>query len=553
MAEGGVRTAPAVFNARRYTERIVDPSFSSSSVQHAPPAHGHSHSVAGMPRTLTPGWGAPPSPTRKTKQLNGLEGPEMLTSLSSHNKLQGSTSKTQSSDGSKPTHQVSASMSSAFFSSMRKRSNPLQVASKVPNSAMTGNPPISAEPPYNETSSLSSTTPQVDETPRLKDKSLPQLPSQAQIQTQRPRRSHRRNISTGAMITSVIDEVSSDSTINNKLSAAAMRERHAAPKSGLSQSTTASEIRRASTPPPRISTSSNGSSPPPVSPIEFTRGSEDSGSIGRRSVDRTFVLPPSMSIRSPALPTSGIRGDISVGRRSTDWSPSSSPGEQASPPNALLPPIELCPPSPPATQTIKPSSSAVKENKDLLMYTPDVDEDKTPMAAPRRRPHHLQIGTGPIVPAASLSNASQIDTPKYEISQEGLTPSVSITGSITSTGSNKTLAPNPPGINKHLDGLNGRTSPGISASLGRMAGASTAGMIDEELPGTTSSGLTRRKSLGGGVVSTTMSNSGSMSGGLKIPARISAKQESLKRDLGAVREFALSIDGAFIYFFLNHY
>ncbi len=225
-----------------------------------------------------------------------------------------------------------------------------------------------------------------------------------------------------------------------------------------------------------------------------------------------------------------------------DWSPSSSPGDRGAP-TALLPPIELCPPSPPAPQTSKPSGSSTRENKEMLTYTPEADEDKTPMAPPRRRAHHLQIGTGAIIPVASLANGSHNDTPKYEITQDGLTPSISASGSMASAGSNMTLAPKPAGINKPVDNLNGRTSPGISASLGRLAGASTAGKIDEEVPKTTSSGLTRRNSLSGGVVSATLSNSGSMGGGLKIPARISAKQDALKRDLGAVREFALSIDG----------
>jgi hypothetical protein len=179
-----------------------------------------------------------------------------------------------------------------------------------------------------------------------------------------------------------------------------------------------------------------------------------------------------------------------------------------------------------------------------LSYTPDAaDDDKTPMAAPRRRVHHLQIGSGSIVPVSSLSRSFQLDTPKRETSQGGFTPSVSASVSISSANSNKTLAPRQPATNKHIESANGRTSPGISASLGRLAGASTAGKIDEQLPGATSStGIGRRNSLSGGVVSATLSASSSM-GGLKIPARISAKQDALKRDLNAVREFALSIDG----------
>ncbi|KAG8749189.1 hypothetical protein FRC14_001617, partial [Serendipita sp. 396] len=272
---GDMHSAPAIFNAQRYTERI-DPSISSSHLQHS--SHLHTQSTG----IVATGWGRPPSPTRAGKgtRHSSLGGNQMLTDLLSKEKpsKQGENS-TFVEDPVTAETEPQTPNSSSFFSSLRRRSNPLQVAAKVPKSAMTG-------------------TPQPTTSPRSGGELSDPSQGNAKVESTtapRPKRTHRRNISTGAMITSVIDEVSSDATVNNKL--VATRDRAPAQRSGLSQSTTLdlTSVRQ-----PRLSTSSISSgSIPPVSPVEFSRSSEESSD--RKPGPSAFSLPGSMSIKSPLL------------------------------------------------------------------------------------------------------------------------------------------------------------------------------------------------------------------------------------------------------------
>jgi hypothetical protein len=488
----------------------------------------------------------------------------------------------------KSAHHSSIS-SGNFFASIRKRSNPLHAL--IPNSALIG------EPPSSTSSRLEAST--MDTKDEQKDVKRPEpeipdtnsQPSNVQsssdfklqpisLQAQaRQRRTHRRNISTGAMITSVIDEVSSDGTVTNKLSAVrARREPSHAQRSSLSQSTIAGDIladdNSSSTIPTlgRMSVYSNGISPP-ASPVEFNRSSEESN----RSTSPPFIFPSSMAIRSPLLSSGSPPGSEGLTRPvegTTSLSSSPKDGDDLSSlgtsqvrkvSGSLLPPIELCPPSPFETQTFKTSPSPANEppkpvtKKDELTLLADEDADKTPMPLPRRRAHHLRIGTGSALPASSTSNSSLDKVDSQQRNQGANTtmlPSGSTSTSLSTTGSgissiesNTTLVPRASNSGKKMDMISGRTSPGISASLGRLSGASTVREIDphgSERPA--SRGLTRRNSLTGGTTGLTSSSTSGSLGGLRIPSRISQKQDALKRDLTAVREFALSIDGTFIFF-----
>lgn len=497
--EGGSHTAPAEFNAQRYTERIVPPVPSTRLPSHA------------SSRSMAPGWGRPPSPTRESRKGKhaSIGGASMLTDLLPKNKGTTATAATAAShegqDGSEG--------APGFFSSMRKRSNPLQVASKVPQSAM-----VSPLPP-SEPRKESSTNP-LGEATKGEDK------SGMTSYSQRPRRSHRRNISTGAMITSVIDEVSSDATISNKLTA--FRNRSTAQRSSLNNSTTAQEFRPV-TPPPRLSTSSgSGASLGAVSPIEFSRSSEDSVDTNKRTKSPVFAFPPSLKIRPVPY---------QVDRKDAPESPTARSSTAA-----LLPPIELkaSPPKEGGLGVSKhPREASTSSERIAKKLEPD--NDLTPVAVPRRRIHHLHIGTGNTRPVPSQ------DTPKARVSNEeepsALAASGSTVLSVSNSNSSKTLAPRSTvAANKQFESLNGRASPGISASLGRLAGSSTAEKLDDtQAGGARSSGVSRRNSLTGGTTRATLSSTTS-GGGLKIPARIRQTQDALKRDLNAVREFALSID-----------
>lgn len=570
---GEARTAPPVFNAARYAERANPPS-SSSHLQYS--SHIHSQSLAGLGLVgagrMGYGLGGPPSPTgKKGKQevamLGGMKLPDKKRTLS------GSKTEEDTKSPPHPTHHSSLSTSSAFFSSIRRRSNPLQPANKIPNSAKTVQPSIPATarggstPPTSVLASedrsnrrdeptltmFSASTNQI----QTQISSMTQAQIQAQAQAQRQRRSHRRNVSAGAMITSVIDEVSSDGTVSNKLSATRDR---APQKSGLRESTTASEIRRGplegetkdpdlNGEPTRLSTSSERSAESMsrvVSPIEFSRISEESNT-GFSFKAPAFVFPRSMNIRSPLLSSEDGRME------KMNEEPSQVGSHDEGTLNGLLPPIELCPPSPPEVPISRPSATALaKDPKAKLVKEissssssssslADPDADATPLAVPRRR-HHVQLSNGTVVPASALDPPGR---QKLDDTPTGLSASVSAPLSMASAGSSRTLSPNASSVNKHHEiVVTGRTSPGISASLGRLAGSSTAERIDER-SGMKGNGVARRNSLTGGTTSATLSTSGSMGGGLKIPARISMKQDALKRDLNAVREFSGSINGTF--------
>ncbi|PVF94378.1 hypothetical protein CPB86DRAFT_740719 [Serendipita vermifera] len=601
----GTRTAPAVFNPQRYPELPQ----ASSHLQYA--SHVHSSASVSIPsgRNMLPGWGPPPSPTRQGKKRTESTSavPAMLTSLMPAKKDRSPSAEHEKSadkaenskatlpsqeesvdenarpkDGSegkksnKSTHHSSIS-SGNFFASIRKRSNPLHAM--IPNSALISEPPSKASSrPEDSTTNVKNE----QKDPKLHEPEVPEINSQpsnvqpiddsraqpVSLQAQaRQRRAHRRNISTGAMITSVIDEVSSDATVTNKLSAVrARREPTSGQRSSLNQSTTASEIHRDDTASPslptlgRMSVYSNGISPP-ASPVEFNRSSEESN----RSTSPPFIFPSSIAIRSPLLASGSPPGSEGLNRSGEGNSPSdrdssvsavTSQSRKLS--GSLLPPIELCPPSPFETQTFKtspppnvPLKTTVK--KDEAPTPGDEDADKTPVPLPRRRAQHLRIGTGNTLPTSSSSNnsldkldpqqQSRITNPTLPISGSTST-SLATTGSgISSIDSHTTLVPRASNSTKQMEMINGRTSPGISASLGRLSGASTVGKIESqgnERPG--SRGLTRRNSLTGGTTGLTGSSTSSSLGGLKIPSRISQKQDALKRDLTAVREFALSID-----------
>jgi hypothetical protein len=571
LVPGEARTAPPVFNAARYAERANPPS-SSSHLQYS--SHIHSQSLAGLGLVgagrLGYGLGGPPSPTGKKGQqevtmLGGMKLPEKKRTASGSKKEEDTKSPLQ------PTHHSSLSTSSAFFSSIRRRSNPLQPANKVPNSAKTVQPSIPATtrggstPPSNllasedrsnirdkSTSTLHFASMAQIQSPQAQISSMTQIQIQAQAQAQRQRRSHRRNVSAGAMITSVIDEVSSDGTVSNKLSATRDR---ALQKSGLRESTTASEIRRdpldgepkdanlnglGTEEPTRLSTSSERSTDSMsrvVSPIEFSRISEESNASFSFKAP-AFRFPRSMNIRSPLLSSEDGHMDKMSGE----------PRPVGGTSNGLLPPIELCPPSPPEVPDTRSSVTALAQDPKAKLVKEisssssssltDPDADATPLAVPRRR-HHVQMSNGTVIPARALDPPRQ---QKLEDTPTGLSASVSAPMSMVSAGSSTTLLPNGSGVNKHHEIITGRTSPGISASLGRLTGSSTAERI-EERSGTKGNGVARRNSLTGGTTSATLSTSGSMGGGLKIPARISMKQDALKRDLNAVREFAGSING----------
>ncbi|KAG8811379.1 hypothetical protein FRC17_002501, partial [Serendipita sp. 399] len=510
-ANGDMHSAPAIFNAQRYTERI-DPSLSSSHLQYS--SHLHTQSIA---------WGRPPSPTRAGKgtRHSSLGGTQMLTDLLSKEKPLKQIEKTPAVEQPIDVEQ-STPTSSSFFSSLRRRSNPLQVAAKVPNSAMIGAPPLSA--------SSRGGPAHADITNQVQSGQ-----NEAETATgQRPKRTHRRNISTGAMITSVIDEVSSDATVNNKL--VAVRDRAPAQRSGLSQSTTPldlTNVRR-----PRLSTSSISSgSLPPVSPVEFSRSSEEN--TDRSFASPGFSLPGSMSIRSPLLSTSPpYQSSLS------HTSEEGAEGSRESASNALLPPIEL---AAQAGSISSKSGSTILDRRlnkrvEKKLETPEEDNDRTPIAVPRRV-HRLQLGDGTLVRAPSQSNETLEPLAKDEPMKKVDDGSTNLP--MSNSTSSKTISGKAPPSNKQQqqDVAAGRVSPGISASLGRLTGTTTAEKIDDKaVANRSATGVARRNSLTGGTTSPTISSSKSLGGGLKIPARIQQKQEALKRDLIAVREFAMSID-----------
>ncbi len=137
--------------------------------------------------------------------------------------------------------------------------------------------------------------------------------------------------------------------------------------------------------------------------------------------------------------------------------------------------------------------------------------------------------------------------PKEEAPSPILPTTESAGLSVSNSNSSKTLAPRSTAVNKQFESLSGRASPGISASLGRLAGSSTVEKMEDVRGGSSlANGVSRRNSLTGGTTRATLSSTTSVGGGLKIPARIRQTQDALKRDLNAVREFALSIDGALI-------
>lgn len=554
---GEAHTAPAEINAERYTIR-ANPA-SSSHLQYS--SHIHSQSLAGLGLAgagkMGYGLGGPPSPTgRKGKQdINSLGGIK----LSEKDKQRVASGSKTDEEKKSSGHQPSLSTSGAFFASIRRRPNPLQPTNKVPNSAKTipsPNPamPKSGSTPVSSTfPSIDITTPTQAMTPQEQISSMTQAQIQAQAQAQRQRRTHRRNVSAGAMITSVIDEVSSDGTISNKLTA--IRDR-AAQKSGLRESTTASEIRRngldgdASGPDSNsknenrlsaVSDKSATSLSRVVSPIEFTRSSEESNTSSSFKAP-AFVFPRSMNLRSPLLSSE----DRSLDQ--TEEEPLKADPVSNLTSSGLLPAVELSRPSHSEDQDAKsstPTSSIDPKNRRLQQISsssslaePDDDADATPLAVPRKR-HHIQMSNGTVVPASSLDPPGQS---KNEELNADLAASVSAPMSMASMNSNKTLTTRNPTMNKHHEAVNGRTSPGISASLGRLAGSSTAEKIEGGAKAG-GSGIARRNSLTGGTTSATLSTSGSLGGGLKIPARISQKQDALKRDLNAVREFANSING----------
>ncbi|KAG8798252.1 hypothetical protein FRC17_007525, partial [Serendipita sp. 399] len=336
------------------------------------------------------------------------------------------------------------------------------------------------------------------------------------------------------MITSVIDEVSSDATVNNKL--VAVRDRAPAQRSGLSQSTTPldlTNVRR-----PRLSTSSISSgSLPPVSPVEFSRWSEENPD--RSFASPGFSLPGSMSIRSPLLSTSPPY-QSSLANTSEEGAERSREGAS----NALLPPIEL---AAQAGSFSSKSGSTILDRRlnkraEKKLETSEEDNDRTPIAV-LRRVHHLQLGDGTLVRAPSQSNEAlealaqgepmkKVDDGSTHLPMSNSTSSKTISGKAS-----------PNNKQQQQDIVAGRVSPGISASLGRLTGITTAEKIDDKaVANRSATGVARRNSLTGGTTSPTISSSKSLGGGLKIPARIQQKQEALKRDLIAVREFAMSID-----------
>lgn len=534
MNEG--HTDPPDFNAVEYAQRAAPPL--TSHMQYS--SHVHSQSMAGLGMNS---WSTPPSPTGG----KGKQDVQMLDIASSSKRgprmrfLSGSEGR---DDNAKPANQSSFSTSGAFFSSLKKRSNQLQASNRVPSSAMTGTPPTSATSSQSQSQPLqtqiSSHSPAMEQGQIF---SPNQGSLQVQTQGQRQRRSHRRNISTGAMITSVIDEVSSDATVTNKLSAVQGRDR-TSQKSNLRETTTASEIRHLIAPSDlkkgdgfsresaRLSISSdrsNTSLPRAVSPVEFSHTNEDS-----TAAERFALNPPAFTFPPPKDddPTSSSQNGAEP-----EGDKAFASGDKQSTTSSLLPPIELCP-LPPGARILKPSpknrnmvlKQEVSSSSSSSLTDHDIDQDKTPLAAPRRRPPALGSGD---------ANSLAPHVGKDDVFNVGLTSSISAPVSVSSVTSSRTLAS---GSGKQgTVGIRGST--GISASLGRAAGSTTAEKIDgppSEMPGDK---VTRRNSLTGGTVPATTSITGSFSGGLKIPAHIIAKQEAMKRDLNAVREFAHSIEG----------
>ncbi|KAG9053585.1 hypothetical protein FS842_007775 [Serendipita sp. 407] len=211
--------------------------------------------------------------------------------------------------------------------------------------------------------------------------------------------------------------------------------------------------------------------------------------------------------------------------------------------SGLLPPIDLSSQSSPMALGNRSSSTIlerrINKRSEKKPATPEEDNDRTPVALPRRV-HRLQLSDGTIIRAPSQSNES-LDRLATDASTNVMDSLTNLP--ISNSNSSRTISAMAQHGTKQSDTINGRASPGISASLGRLTGTTTAEKIDDKITTSNSStGIGRRNSFTAGTASTNISSSKSLGGGLKIPARIQQQQEALKRDLIAVREFAMSID-----------
>ncbi|KAF6751947.1 hypothetical protein DFP72DRAFT_906614 [Ephemerocybe angulata] len=175
----------------------------------------------------------------------------------------------------------------------------------------------------------------------------------------------------------------------------------------------------------------------------------------------------------------------------------------------LLPPIELQPPSPPRKSREKEreyatlgSASTVQGEHKLTLSPPLVDggEPRTP-GRPRRSPSSPQ--------SASVGRASPLTPPsQIDFGRDPSAPSVSASASDSTTSSSNN---------------NGDANPNSATTVkDKSKPPSNASTVKAR----ETSAVLRRNSLGD----------------LKIPARISQAQVSLRRDLGMVREFAGAVE-----------
>ncbi|KAL0948590.1 hypothetical protein HGRIS_011148 [Hohenbuehelia grisea] len=207
----------------------------------------------------------------------------------------------------------------------------------------------------------------------------------------------------------------------------------------------------------------------------------------------------------------------------------------AAPRPALLPPIELQPPSPPRHQPFQHPPRNLPGSMSLPAGLALVPPASSPASTTGSSLHSQQLYTiasepssaGPS-PTSTLGSLTS-STPRSPMSPMG--PEL-MTMAMT--------APNVTGASLALRRAAGRP-PGSpqAASLGRTTGGGAAGV--------TARGTASSTEVNG----TATSNSGTIVprrnslGDLKIPARISQAQVGLRRDLGLVREFAANVESEF--------
>ncbi|KAF4580023.1 hypothetical protein EYR36_001843 [Pleurotus pulmonarius] len=174
--------------------------------------------------------------------------------------------------------------------------------------------------------------------------------------------------------------------------------------------------------------------------------------------------------------------------------------------NVLLPPIELQPPSPPRQRA---SDITVSTSAPIGSIASGMESLLTPSSSQSR--------SSPFSPLPTISGSSSPSptTPSSTI------PTPTSPSPVHSPSSTTRRSPGSPGQVASLGrstGVNMVINPGPTGSIGVASGSSS---------------VPRRNSLGD----------------LKIPARISQAQVSLKRDLGMVREFASNIEREAVFHF----